>query len=57
MHSDDELGHDQGTALLRISKHPDTAQNLVGQARLLKYLLRLVSREHVALEWLTFENG
>jgi hypothetical protein len=58
MHGNDELGQNKGSALLGVRKHPDAAEDLVRQARLLKDLFGMLSGEHTAiLEVLTLEEA
>jgi hypothetical protein len=57
VHGDDELGKNESAALLGVGELPDPAEDLVGEARFVKDLPGLLSRQHVALEWLALEQG
>jgi hypothetical protein len=49
MHGYNELGHLQSAPLLGISQVPDAAEDVVGQACALEYLLRLLASQDAAL--------
>jgi hypothetical protein len=58
MHGNDELGQDQSAALLGVGEHPDAAENVVGQTRLLEYLLGRLAVQHApVLERLPLEQA